>query len=257
MFKNATTRRNFIGSSLLSFGTYWWVFPKWVPQKEAGSNAALARSDTTTFMCESGNLGKDSVFTIGLLRVPSPGQFEEQIQQFRHEFNYFPRLSYGSNDRFQLPLAQQVMSWLFEESDARFEVMAFSDPIKSDNPHFPNAPARWQLIREKQAYYEQLLLRTKIQNSMIYVKYQSPLGPSPAYGQRFFSCSNAYFQATDTRTSNALQICGLLTSCVAAAHTNRRLNTVKTALVNHLKQVLDNRQLRPTMRWKDRFVFYA
>lgn len=257
MKTNATSRRKFIGSSILGLSAYSLAWSNQAPQNLPHYRSALARSDTTYYICESGNLGKDSTFTLGLLSVPASGEFEDRIWQLRRQSNYFPRLTFGSNDRFQVPLAQQVISWLLEESNARFQVMAFSEPITSNNSHFPDAPSRWQLLQQKQVYYDHLLAKAKVQDSMVHVKYQSPLGPSPAYAQYFFSSHNVYYQATDTRTSNALQICGLLTSCVAAAHTGRPLSPIKATLVEHLQQVLDNQQVRPAMYWKDRFVFYA
>lgn len=257
MQPNTTSRRTFIGSSILSLGAYWWAPTRQTPHKPPHPDLALARSDATAYICESGNLGKDSVFTLGLLLIPSPDTFEAHVQQMRQEYNYHPRLSYSTNDRYQLPIAQHLIQWLFAESSACFQIMAFPGEVQSSNPNYRSAPSQWQILRTKQEYYDQLLVKANIKDQMVYVKYRSPLGPSPAYSQYFFSQSAAYYQAIDTRTSNALQLCGLLTSCVAAAHTQRQLSPVKAALVHHLEHTLDNLQLRPAMRWKDRFIFYA
>ena len=243
--------------SFWGLGTTVLPTPFLIPQASPHYGEGLARSDATAFICESGNLGHDPVFTLGMLLVPNVENFEEYLQQLRLSLHYFPRLSYSNNDYYQLPFAKAAINWLFQESKARFQVMAFTESIESEHPQFPQAPSRWQLLKYKQNYYDQLLEKAAIQNSMVYVKYQSPLGPSPNYGQHFFKQSNCYYQALDTRASNALQLSSLLTGCVAAAYENRRVGPVKQSLIEHLKAVLESNNLKPELRWKDRFVFHT
>lgn len=257
MQTSTSPRRKFIGKSL------WGVSSLFIPYHLRHSKgplrswANLARSDTTVFICESGNLGQDPVFTLGLLLVPKPDDFENKLRTLRNQLSYFPRLGYSNNDRYQLPLAEAAIHWLFNESRCQFQVMAFDEKISSTNPDYPHAPSRWQLVRHKQACYDKLLDKAGINGQMIYVKYQSPLGPSAAYGQHFFAKSACYYQPIDTRASNALQMCSLLTGCVAAAAQNRDTSPIKQALIEQLKAVLEQQHLQPALRWKDRFVFYV
>ena len=251
------SRRNFLNYSLLGFSTAALSLASWNKQDKGNSEAALARSDATIFISESGNLGHDPTFTLGMLLVPQVEAFEARIQYLRQELQYFPRLAYSNNDYFQLPFAKAAISWVFLESAAHFRVMNFTEPILTNHPRFGHAPSRWQVLQKKQDYYDLLLEKEAIQNQMVYVKYQSPLGPGPIYGQHFFNKRNCYYQATDTRKSNALQLSSLLTGCVAAAYENRLVSPIKQQIIDHLKDILESEQLQPASRWKDRFVFYA
>lgn len=257
MQKHASRRREFLGYSLFGLSSFLFNRSQLVAHTLRKRIPDLARSDTTAYICESGNIGRDTVFTLGLLLVPQAELFEQELQQLRSQYQYFPRLAYSNNDRYQIPLAQAAIRWLFQNSNARFQVIAFDEKIESSNAIYRHAPSRWQLLQHKQTYYDQLIEKAGVKDSMVFVKYQSPLGPSPAYGQHFFARSNCYYQAIDTRSSNALQLCGLLTGCVAADYQGRKVNTIKQALIGHLKQVLGREKLQPDTYWQDRFVFYG
>jgi len=69
---------------------------------------------------ESGVLGLDPLFVLGMVVTTDSGRHQSSIARARLEHSFATELRYSSTDRFKGPFAQDLISYFFEEPDLQF-----------------------------------------------------------------------------------------------------------------------------------------
>lgn len=111
-------RRSFLTRSTAVLG----AIPLFASQDSASqAHAAATKAGNLHLYCdESGVLGNDAVFVLGMLTATDSLRHEAFIARAREKRNFATELSYSSTDRFKRPFAEDLIDYFFREPDLRF-----------------------------------------------------------------------------------------------------------------------------------------
>lgn len=115
--KNGLDRRSFLTRSTVLLGG--------VPllSLQAGSASAGNRgpvADLHLYCDESGILGTDELFVLGMVVTTDTARHELAIDRLRQDHHFATQLEYNSTDRFKCPFAADAINYFFGEPDLRF-----------------------------------------------------------------------------------------------------------------------------------------
>ena len=112
-------RRSFFAKSTILLGGIHAVSSETASATIADA-ADMSNGDTHLYCDESGVLGRDSVFVIGMLSMSSSTPHNRYIHQLRERHNFWTQLKYSSTDRFKTPFAVDLINYLLGDNGLQF-----------------------------------------------------------------------------------------------------------------------------------------
>jgi hypothetical protein len=209
-------------------------------------NQTLVAPQYAVYAVESGILGKDKHFGIGILVVRNnDSTHEAKIQDIRIEptSSYRTRLNYSSNDRFKIPFAQNALTYFNEHEDLNLYIKVISD--------FPVSNTPMQVSVAKIEYYKKLFDRAGVSPDSLVVnaKSQSAYGPSAHYKALFNDTTGgASLEVNYMYDSNLLQLGSFITGTIMLdVRGGTMKGSVKRTLLLHLKSITNVETFKPDL----------
>jgi hypothetical protein len=95
------------------------------------ASASLAEgrqaADLHLYCDESGILGVDVLFVLGMVVTTDSVRHEAAVDRLRQDHHFATQLQYNSTDRFKRPFAEDAIRYFFEEPDLSFVAYAITD----------------------------------------------------------------------------------------------------------------------------------
>ncbi len=235
---NRIFRREFLGLSIFSLGSAVLS-----PVFANGDNdSSMLNTQKTGFIVESGQLKKEGLLFIGLLKinVNRINALRNAITTAKQAHNYQSAISYKSTDGYKLLPAKETIDAFFDESSAYFYVKVFK---LSD---FSSAVSRDFLLCWKYSRgYDQFLADRGITTNRAFIKKEAAFGPNRFYTEKF-NASAAYsynLESLDFHANVILQLTDLLVGSIGAENfgfmDKPEKNAVKAELIQYLRERLD------------------
>jgi hypothetical protein len=119
-------RRSFLTQSTTLLGALPLLSSKSV--SAAGADGGPSPGVDLHLYCdESGILGKDALFVLGMLVTTDSARHESFIRRLREDLRFATQLRYSSTDRFKEPFARDLINYFFSEPDLRFCAYVITD----------------------------------------------------------------------------------------------------------------------------------
>lgn len=207
-------------------------------------------------MVESGVYRHDEIFVLGILvSMRSAASHESAIKTIRTGYNYKPKLTFGSTDKFKLKFASDLIDYFSNADDLVYYAQAFRTDITSMEQTEP--PSSFAVINEKLQLYKSVL-NTSLASGRaapgpmeVHIKPASPFGPSGIFQNTFQKETGMQLKVIDARESELLQLNDILTGCVASEIRGGLRNKNKKQVVNMLKDSLSVSGLDRNMNRKN------
>jgi hypothetical protein len=241
-------RRIFFKNTLLGIGGSFALpsLPSFLRIKSPNQNQSLGMAQNTVYAVESGLLGKDKYFALGLLVVGSNGTAHESyLKNLRDDStaSYRTRLNYSSNDRFKIPFAQNALTYFNTNDEIRLYLKVISD--------FPVGLSPTEASVSKIEYYNKLFDKAGLSADTLIVnaKSQSPFGPSVHFKSLFAdNTGGATLEANNTFDSNLLQLASFITGTIMLDIRGiSKRGSVKRQLLLHLKSITNVETFKPDL----------
>ncbi len=227
-------RRGFLGLSFLSAGAVAFF-----PKTATGISSARLNAPYLpyrAFMSESGILGKDDFFVLGMLYMPNslPSVHSDALAGIKNANNYRSCLTYRSNDMYKIPAAQAFIDYFSADPDMKLLAKIVT------KESLPPALNREQMVEMRFDLYNLFMYFWNVSSYSegIVVKSQSPFGPSQYFYNKFMTETNMQINARDARLDPLLQLADLITGCIQGANSGNITNQTKLELLDYLKQSL-------------------
>ena len=123
---NRLDRRSFLTRSTALLGGIPLLASKDVPAANAAGSAS-SEDDLHLYCDESGILGSDALFVLGMLVTTDSARHETSISRIRQDHNFATQLRYSSTDRFKQPFARDLINYFFSEPDLQFCAYVVTD----------------------------------------------------------------------------------------------------------------------------------
>ncbi|MEL6657432.1 MAG: hypothetical protein AAFN93_28650 [Bacteroidota bacterium] len=235
---NRIFRREFLGLSIFSLGSAM-LSPVFA---EGDDVSSMLNTQKTGFIVESGQLKKEGLLFIGLLKIDvnKINALRNAITAVKQTHNYRSAISYKSTDGYKLLPAKEAIDAFFDESSAYFYVKVFK---LSD---FPTAVSRdflqdWKYSRG----YDQFLADRGVTTNRAFIKKEAAFGPNRFYTEKF-NASPTYsynLRSLDFHTNVLLQLTDLLVGSISAENfgfmDKPQKNAVKAELIQYLRERLN------------------
>lgn len=239
-------RRGFLGSSLLTGGAL--LVPSFLKAETESTNLLKETSTEVSikdrFFCsESGMLGKDDIYVLGVMVVYNNTKTLEKTLKIQRTFrNFFAELSYSSNNSHKIDYMKDCIDF-FMKNNIRFAAKVvkkedFRLAIRGNLS--PNKKKKFKL-----SLYQSLLSEldtvktgTLLGKSNFVVKSQSLFGPTRNYSDWFKKELKLNYKAVHNSESNLLQLTDVLTGCIRGDMSSDITNQNKLAMIKYLKTEL-------------------
>lgn len=123
---NRLDRRSFLTRSTALLGGIPLLASKRVSAANADGSSPPG-DDLHLYCDESGILGSDVLFVLGMLVTTDSARHESSISRMRQDHNFATQLRYSSTDRFKQPFASDLINYFFSEPDLQFCAYVVTD----------------------------------------------------------------------------------------------------------------------------------
>jgi hypothetical protein len=124
-------RRSFLTQSTALLGAMPLFSSKSVSATQAHGSSSPG-ADLHLYCDESGILGDDVVFVLGMLVTTDSARHESSIARMRENDRFATQLRYSSTDRFKRPFAADLINYFFSEPDLQFCAYIIMDTSLAD-----------------------------------------------------------------------------------------------------------------------------
>lgn len=252
-------RRGFIGGSLLTGGAL--LVPSFLKAetKSASPLKEIVSTKDRFFCSESGMLGKDELYILGVMMVPNNTKsFEKVLKAQREIRKFYIELSYSSNNSHKMEFAKDCINF-FMDNDMRFVAKVvrkddFRSAIRGNLS--PNKKKKFKL-----SLYQSILSDLDSENIGMHlgkpnfvVKSQSLFGPTRNYNDWFKQELKLNYKAVHHSESNLLQLADVLTGCIRGDLSNDITNKNKLVMIDYLKKGLGVSDLSVGLSKENKFI---
>jgi hypothetical protein len=231
-------RRSFLTQSTALLGTVPLLSSESVSATRTGGSPAPA-ADLHLYCDESGILGDDVVFVLGMLVTTDSARHESSISRMRENDRFATQLRYSSTDRFKRPFAADLIRYFFSEPDLQFCAYIITDTSLAD--------LRKRGYSLEQAYhfcYEMLISNCTAPDAAktLNLEIRNSIGDDEALRRylRQNVIKLSRINVVGSSSCNLLQIADLFTGCIYGdLHRDTLRSSVKIEVLNLLKAQLN------------------
>jgi hypothetical protein len=231
-------RRSFLTQSTALLGAIPLLSPKSVSATQADGSSS-PRADLHLYCDESGILGNDVVFVLGMLVTTDSARHESSISRMRENDRFATQLRYSSTDRFKRPFAKDLINYFFSEPDLQFCAYIIMDTSLAD--------LRKRGYSLEQAYhlcYEMLISNCTVPEvpKTLNLEIRNSIGHDEALRRylRQNVINLSRINVVGSSSCNLLQIADLFTGCIYGdIHRDSLRSSVKLGVLSLLRAQLN------------------
>ncbi len=236
MRNDGLDRRSFLTRSTALLGG----IPLLSPETASAVNADGTRGADLHLYCdESGILGTDVLFVLGMVVTTDSTRHESFIARRRQDHRFATQLQYNSTDRFKRPFAEDLINYFFDEPDLRFVAHAITEGAVADlRSH------GLSLEQVYHHYYETLISNCTPSevSKTLNLEIRNSIGDDRALRRylRENVINLSRINVVGSSSNDLLQLADLFTGCVYGdAHIDSLRNRVKREVLSLLKARLN------------------
>jgi hypothetical protein len=231
-------RRSFLTQSTTALGALGLLPSRSVSAAGADGDPS-PQADLHLYCDESGILGQDVLFVLGMLVTTDTAKHESFIGRLREDHRFATQLRYSSTDRFKEPFARDLINYFFSEPDLQFCAYVIMDTAVANL-----RKQGYSLEQVYHLYYELLISNCTAPEAAktLNLEIRNSIGDDQALRRHLREnvVNLSRINVIGSASSDLLQIADLFAGCIYGdVHNDTLRSRVKRDVLNLLKARLN------------------